>query len=119
MQSITQLLQELGLSIDGVSLKRLKKAIETVNRGRVKKYVFVPSGRVTWIVVGKKRDYWVIPRLYCSCDDFYVNVISRRSAPLCYHLLAQAIAERVGKYDVFEVSDEEGERLEEEWRRVQ
>jgi len=119
MRSIMQLLQELGLPIDDVSLKRLKKAIETVNRGRVKKYVFVPSGRVTWIVVGRRRDYWVIPRLYCSCDDFYINVISRRSAPLCYHLLAQAIAEKLGKYDVFNVSDEEGKRLEEEWRKVQ
>ena len=119
MQSIIQLLQELGLPIDDASLKRLKKAIETVNRGKVKKYVFVPSGRVTWIVVGRRRDYWVIPRLYCSCDDFYINVISKRSASLCYHLLAQAIAEKLGKYDVFNVSDEEGGRLEEEWRKVQ
>jgi len=114
-----QVLQELGLQTDDASLKRLKKAIEVVSKRRVKKYVFVPSGRVTWIVVGRRKDYWVIPRLYCSCDDFYINVISRRSAPLCYHLLAQAIAERTGKYDVFSVSDEEGERLEEEWRRVQ
>jgi predicted nucleic acid-binding Zn finger protein len=113
-----QVLRELDLPIDGTSLKRLKKAIDAVDRGRVKKYVFVPSGRVTWIVVGRKRDYWVIPRLYCSCDDFYINVISRKSTPLCYHLLAQAIAERTGRYDVFNVSDEEGERLEEEWRRV-
>jgi len=113
-----QVLQELGISLDDVSLKRLKKAIEVVNRGRVKKYVFVPSGRVTWIVVGRRKDYWVIPRLYCSCDDFYINVISRGSAPLCYHLLAQAIAERTGRYDVFSVSDEEGEKLEEEWRKV-
>jgi len=114
-----QALHELGLSIDDVSLKRLKKAIEAVNKGRVKKYVFLPSGRVTWIVVGREKDYWVIPRLYCSCDDFYINVISRRSASFCYHLLAQAIAEKTGKYDVFNVSDEEGEKLEEEWRRVQ
>jgi len=113
-----QVLQELGISLDDVSLKRLKKAIEVVNRGRVKKYIFVPSGRVTWIVVGRRKDYWVIPRLYCSCDDFYINVISRRSTPLCYHLLAQAIAERTGRYDVFSVSDEEGEKLEEEWRKV-
>jgi predicted nucleic acid-binding Zn finger protein len=98
-----QVLRELDLPIDGTSLKRLKKAIDAVDRG---------------IVVGRKRDYWVIPRLYCSCDDFYINVISRKSTPLCYHLLAQAIAERTGKYDVFNVSDEEGERLEEEWRRV-
>ncbi|MDH5815968.1 MAG: hypothetical protein QE164_04195 [Candidatus Nezhaarchaeota archaeon] len=116
---VMQILQELGVTIEEVTLKRLKKALETVNKGRVKKYIFRPSGRVIWIVVGKGRDYWVIPKLYCSCDDFYINVISRRKSPLCYHLLAQALAEKTGNYEVFNVSDEEGEKLEEEWRKIQ
>ena len=38
---------------------------------------------------------------------------------LCYHIIAQAVAEKTGKYEVFEVSDEEGVKLEEEWRRVE
>ncbi len=111
-------LSELGLTLEDVTLSRLKKALEAVNDLRVKKYVLSPSGRIIWIVVGKRRDYWVIPKLYCSCDDFYINVISRRKKVLCYHLLAQAIAERVGKYEVFNITDEEGEKLEAEWRKV-
>lgn len=118
-QHVIQVLQELGVTVEEVTLKRLKKAVEVVNKGRVKKYIFRPSGRVVWIVVGKKRDYWIIPKLYCSCDDFYINVISRRKSSICYHLLAQALAEKIGNYEVFNVTDEEGERLEEEWRRIQ
>lgn len=115
---IMDVLSELGLTLEDVTLSRLKKALEAVNDLRVKKYVLSPSGRIIWIVVGKRRDYWVIPKLYCSCDDFYINVISRRKKVLCYHLLAQAIAERVGKYEVFNITDEEGEKLEAEWRKV-
>ncbi|RLF13258.1 MAG: hypothetical protein DRJ68_01640 [Thermoprotei archaeon] len=113
------ILSELGLTLDEECVERLEKALEAVHEGRVKKYVFKPSGRVVWIVVGKTRDYWVIPRLYCTCNDFYINVVSRRKNVLCYHIIAQAVAEKTGKYEVFEVSDEEGVKLEEEWRRVE
>ncbi|MHC1601327.1 MAG: hypothetical protein ACXQTI_00430 [Candidatus Nezhaarchaeales archaeon] len=113
-----QVLRELGISLEEVTLNRIKKAFEAVNEGRVKKYVLKPSGRVIWIVVGKRRDYWVIPKLYCSCDDFYINVISRRKRVLCYHLLAQALAEKMGKYETFSLTDDEGEKLEIEWRKV-
>ncbi|MDI9619733.1 MAG: hypothetical protein QFX33_02805 [Candidatus Nezhaarchaeota archaeon] len=109
---------ELGLPSDEATLTRLAKAVEAVRQGRVKKYVFRPSGKTTWIVVGKKRDYWVIPRLYCSCNDFYINVISRRKSVVCYHIIAQALAEKTCSYEVFNLSDEEGRILEEEWRRV-
>jgi len=101
-----------------VKEERLRKAIEAVNQGRVKKYVFIPSGRVYWVVVGRGRDYWVIPGRYCSCDDFFINVVARSKVKECYHLKAQEIAEREGKYEEFKVEDSEGERLIEEWRSV-
>ncbi|MCS7140382.1 MAG: hypothetical protein N3F04_04735 [Candidatus Nezhaarchaeota archaeon] len=113
-----EVLRELGLSFEEVKPGRVDKALKIVNEGRVKKYVFKPSNRIVWVVVGKKRDYWVIPRLYCPCDDFYINVVSRRKKVLCYHLIAQALAERWSKYETFHLTDEEGERLELEWREV-
>jgi hypothetical protein len=33
--------------------QRSNKAREALNEGRIKKYIFEPSGRVVWIVVGK------------------------------------------------------------------
>lgn len=95
-----------------------KKAMEAVKEGRVKKYRFSKSGRVYWLVVGKEREYWVIPNKYCSCSGFFINVVTQCKAKSCYHLLAQEIAEREGKYEEFEVDDVEGERLLEEWMSI-
>lgn len=97
---------------------RALKALEAVNLGRVKKYFLTPSGRIFWVIVGRRRDYWVLPGIFCSCDDFYINVVTRARSKYCYHLLAQALAEALSKYEVFTVSDEEGEALIAEWRTV-
>ncbi|MEM1538506.1 MAG: hypothetical protein QXK12_02555 [Candidatus Nezhaarchaeales archaeon] len=97
---------------------RFLKALEAVDLGHVKKYLLTPSGRFFWVVVGKERDYWVLPGFFCTCDDFYVNVVTRARSKYCYHLLAQALAEALLKYEVFNVSDEEGEALIAEWRTM-
>jgi predicted nucleic acid-binding Zn finger protein len=83
--------------------------------GRVKRYVFRPSGRVKWIVVGRERDYIVLPEApYCSCDDFYFRVLHRQK-PTCYHLQAQAIALSEKFYEEIEEEDGWYYRLMEEW----
>jgi predicted nucleic acid-binding Zn finger protein len=95
---------------------RFRSALKAVEEGRVKKYVFKPSNRVLWIVVGRKRDYEVMPEApFCSCHDFYFKVLEGE-APLCYHLLAQSLAEAMGKYEVFHEDDGLYERLMAEWR---
>lgn len=97
---------------------RFIKAWRTVKDDRVKKYIFKPSGRVVWIVVGKERDYLVMPdAVFCSCNDFYFHVMSQK-AYLCYHLIGQRIAEALGKYDVIEESDEAYDFLIREWKMV-
>jgi len=69
--------------------QRFVKAFEALKENRVKKYVFKPSGRTVWIVVGKERDYLVMPEAeFCSCDDFYFRVIDKK-IHLCYHLIAR------------------------------
>jgi len=97
---------------------RLLKAWETVRDDRVKKYTFRPSGRVVWIVVGRERDYLVMPAAdFCSCDDFYFKVMEKK-AHMCYHLIAQKLAECVGRYDRIEEEDSFYDVLIKEWKRV-
>ncbi|MCC6012876.1 MAG: hypothetical protein LM593_00695 [Candidatus Verstraetearchaeota archaeon] len=97
--------------------EKLRKAIEAVNSLSVKKYIFKPSNRVVWIVVGKKREYFVIPNMYCQCNEFYINVVIRRKCKTCYHIIAQSIAEKTGKYEVYEVPDDDYARLINEWKK--
>jgi len=97
---------------------RFTKAWEALKGERVKKYVFKPSGKVVWIVVGRGRDYLVMPAAdFCSCDDFYFRVMDRE-VHLCYHLIAQKIAEALAWYDEVEANDDLYDSLMEEWKKV-
>lgn len=83
--------------------------------GRIKRYVFKPSGRVRWIAVGRERDYLLLPEApYCSCDDFYFRVLHRLK-PKCYHLEALEIARREKLYEEIEEEDSWYDRLMREW----
>jgi len=94
--------------------QRVTKALEALQEGRIKKYVFKPSGRVVWIVVGKRRDYLVMPTIdYCSCYDFYFQF---DRGHVCYHIIAQKLAEATGKFDAFEDDDQFYNVLIKEWK---
>lgn len=96
---------------------RFTKAWQLVEQRRVKRYVFEPSGRVVWIVVGRKNEYLILPRSgYCDCNDFYYKVVSRE-AGLCYHFLGQRLADALKNYDDVVESDEFYGELMAEWRR--
>jgi predicted nucleic acid-binding Zn finger protein len=98
---------------------RFKNAQESLSEKKVKKYLFQPSGKVVWIVVGKSRDYQIIPLAnFCSCEDFYFRVVNNQ-VYVCYHLLAQKLAKALNVYDVIETLDESYEQLMEKWRAVQ
>ena len=85
---------------------RFQKAWEAVKDDRVKNYTFKPSNRVVWIVVGRTRDYLVLPAAkFCSCDDFFYSVMEGK-AFLCYHLIAQRLAEALRRFDRIEDDDE-------------
>jgi len=97
---------------------RFLKAWEAVKGRNVKKYHFKPSGRTVWIVVGRERDYLVMPAAdFCSCDDFYYRVMDGE-AHLCYHLIAQKITESLGWYDLIEDNDDLYDILMREWKKV-
>ncbi len=99
--------------------QRLAGALEALRERRVKRYVLRQSGRSTWVVVGKTGEYMVMPRApYCSCDDFYFRVIDGE-ARLCYHIIAQRLAECLNWFDVLELTEEEYEALVEELKKVE
>jgi len=98
--------------------KRFEKAYKSVKEDRVKKYVFHPSGRVVWIVVGRERDYQIMPVAdFCTCDDFYFRVINHET-DLCYHIIAQKLADALNVFEEIKESDELYDALMKDWRSV-
>jgi predicted nucleic acid-binding Zn finger protein len=108
-KNLTELYETFG--------QRFTKAFEALRENRVKKYVFKPSGKTIWIVVGKERDYLIIPQAeFCTCDDFYFRVLDRQ-VHLCYHLIAQKIANALDWYETIEERDELYDSLMAEWKK--
>ncbi|HUT17435.1 MAG TPA: hypothetical protein VMW84_03970 [Acidobacteriota bacterium] len=98
--------------------QRFTKALNALKENRVKKYVFKPSGRTVWIVIGRERDYLIMPEAeFCMCDDFYFRVLDRK-IHLCYHLIAQKIARNLGWYETLEENDKLYETLMNEWKKA-
>jgi len=96
---------------------RFDKAWRLVEERRVKLYIFEPSEREAWIVVGRGGEYQILPASrYCSCNDFYYRVVDGE-AGFCYHLIGQRLAEALGSYDEVREGDEFFEALMTEWRR--
>lgn len=90
---------------------RFRNALTAIEEEKVRKYVFSPSGRAVWAVAGKDREYQILPIAnFCSCNDFYFRVLSRETF-LCYHLIAQKLAEALEKYLLIMREDEQYEAL--------
>lgn len=98
--------------------KRFVRALQAAEENKVAKYQFQPSNTTTWIVRGRGRQYMVIPKVYCTCRSFYQDVVISREIKMCYHLLAQQIAEIRNLYDSVDSSDAERRKMYVEWRRT-
>jgi predicted nucleic acid-binding Zn finger protein len=89
------------------SRKYLERAIDAVFEGRVKRHVFLPSGRVLYTVVGRSGDEFIDPeKPFCSCQHFFFSVLGGRDQT-CYHLLANSIAAEKHRHTSTEFHDEE------------
>src|SRR5439155_341237 len=76
-----------------------------VEARKVPSYRFKPSGRTLWVVKGRKGEYQVMPEsMFCTCDDYYFRVMDNKKQ-LCYHLVAQQIAEALSQYGVLDFAD--------------
>ncbi len=72
--------------------RRFNRGYLVAKKGYVKKHIFRPSNRVLWTVVGRKREHILFDSLFCSCTDFYMSVVVKRTEKYCYHQIAQIIA---------------------------
>jgi predicted nucleic acid-binding Zn finger protein len=98
--------------------QRFTRAFEALRENRVKKYVFKPSSKIVWIVVGRERDYLIMAEAeFCTCDDFYFRVLDRE-VHLCYHLISQKLAKNLDWYEVVEEHDELYDSLMNEWKKA-
>jgi predicted nucleic acid-binding Zn finger protein len=87
---------------------RLTKALELVRNAKVSLHVFKPSERKMWVVTGEHGEYLILPYAkFCSCSDFYFQITKELKAHVCYHLIAQKIAQLLEIYQKEEHGDEE------------
>jgi predicted nucleic acid-binding Zn finger protein len=122
-RDVLRALEPISVASDPAELSkiygsRFTKAWELLKEKRVKKYVFNPSGRVMWIVVGNEREYIIYPAVgYCQCDDFFFAVMDGK-ALACQHLIAQRLTQELSDYDMVEAEDQLFNSLMEDQRRL-
>ncbi len=85
---------------------KTQDALEVIKRG-IKRNIYKPSNRTVWTAMGENNEYLIYPKLYCSCQDFYKNVVVKRKRIFCKHLLAQTICEALNNYHENEIKDTE------------
>jgi predicted nucleic acid-binding Zn finger protein len=109
------LTEEQKQTLSKVFDKRLPPALALVEARSITSYRFKPSGRTIWIVKGRKGDYQIMPEsMFCTCDDYYFRVMDNKKQ-LCYHIVAQQIAEALGQFDVSDQSDSSYADLTAKW----
>lgn len=85
---------------------RATNVIDVLKRGIIK-YIYKPSNRIVWAAKGENQEHLIYPKLYCSCQDFYKNVVIKRNHNFCKHILAQIISEALNKYETLNLEDNE------------
>ena len=96
--------------------KGSQQALALVEEGKVSRFKFQPSGRTVWVVKGRKGEYQVLPEsMFCTCDDYYFRVMGEKRQ-LCYHLVAQHVAEALGKFHSSELTDSDYDAVTAKWR---
>lgn len=89
-----------------------KRVLEIINRGIIK-YIHEPSNREFWVAIGKNDIYLIYPKIYCSCQDFYFQIVQSedKTKKVCKHILAQIICEAIDKYKEVKIEDPEFKEL--------
>ena len=96
--------------------ERFTNGLDLACSNRVKKYEFKPSKRIVWVVEGRTNEYQVIPDLpFCYCDDYYFRVMDRKRG-LCYHIIAQRVAEALNQFQIINGNDSQYSNITDRWR---
>jgi predicted nucleic acid-binding Zn finger protein len=96
--------------------ERFTNGWEIANSRKVRRYEFRPSGRVVWAVQGRKGEYQVMPDIpFCYCDDYYFRVMDKKRG-LCYHIIAQRVAEALNQFSKISKKDAQYSTITHRWR---
>ena len=111
-----ELSPQLKEALEKMFGERFTNGWELANARKVRRYDFKPSGRVVWVVQGRKNKYQVIPDIpFCYCDDYYFRVMDKKRG-LCYHIIAQHIAEALNKFEEISKKDPQYSNITARWR---
>ncbi|MEM4971302.1 MAG: hypothetical protein QXE01_08630 [Sulfolobales archaeon] len=82
-------------SLESISTEDLMRERGVAEIIASKRLLKITSGDLIIYLVGVgSHIHMVLPRMYCSCIDFSINVASRCLKPFCVHLAAVELAER-------------------------
>jgi predicted nucleic acid-binding Zn finger protein len=96
--------------IDTEYLNKSEKIFDVIRKG-ITKFIYKPSDRIVWVALGENCEHIIYPKLYCSCQDFYKNVVVKRKQNFCKHVLAQVICEELNNFHLLELEDVEFKNL--------
>ncbi|MCK4381717.1 MAG: SWIM zinc finger family protein [Candidatus Lokiarchaeota archaeon] len=102
--------EEFLTFLESVFPDKSATVIEVIKRG-ITKYVYTPSNRIVWTAKGENQEHMIYPQLYCSCQDFYKNIVIKRKRDFCKHILAQIISEALKSYKLEKVKDQHFNKL--------
>lgn len=55
--------------------------------------------------------------MFCTCDDYYFRVMDKKKQ-LCYHLVAQQIADGLGKFVESDLADSKYSEVTSRWNAL-
>jgi predicted nucleic acid-binding Zn finger protein len=98
--------EEIIKLLDEALNEGAERVLESVKRG-ITIYKYQPSQREFWTAMGENREHIIYPGIFCSCNDFYKEVVINRSRSYCKHLISQVICEVLNKYEIKVVDDKQ------------
>ena len=96
--------------LDDIYPNKSTSVIEVLKRGIIK-YTYKPSNRTVWTAQGENQEHLIYPKLYCSCQDFYKNVVIKKKRIFCKHILAQVISEALNQFKIVTLEDNKFKEL--------
>ncbi len=81
--------------LNSIFSEKAERVLETIKRGITKYRI---EDRVIWTAMGENSEHIIYPKTYCSCQDFYLNVVIERKRDYCKHILAQIICDVLNNY---------------------
>ncbi|TFG22214.1 MAG: hypothetical protein EU532_14590 [Promethearchaeota archaeon] len=94
--------------LNSIFSENAERILESIKRGITKYHI---DKRVIWTAMGDNSEHIIYPKIYCSCQDFYLNVVIERKRDFCKHILAQIICEVLNNYDEKNLSYDEFRNL--------